>query len=137
MRVFQIFMIQIGHFKPTKKRQNNMLDINFWFVNCCYKIIRISHTHRVTIYRHSNLCRIYRLRGSTKCLGSDFRGSEWNFTIGQSPKIYGNFSKICIKISKNLKNYRENSRKNANFSEFFNFQEGDYGKYKEYNTIML
>ena len=63
----------------------------------------------------SNLCRIIRLRGSTKSLGSDFRGSERNFTIGQSPKIRGNFSKICIKINKNVNTYWENSRKNANY----------------------
>ena len=37
--------------------------------------------------------------------GTDFGGSERNFTIGQMPKIYGNFSKICIKINKTLKNY--------------------------------
>ena len=35
--------------------------------------------------------------------GFDFLGSERNSIIGQSPKIYGNFSKICIKINKNLK----------------------------------
>ena len=27
------------------------------------------------------------------------------FTIGQSPKFWGNFSKICIKINKKLKTY--------------------------------
>ena len=51
--------------------------------------------------------------------GSDFSRVERNFTIGQSPKIWGNFSKICIKIHKKLKKYLENSRKNANFSENF------------------
>ena len=51
--------------------------------------------------------------------GSDFSREEPNFTIGQIPKIWGNFSKIWIKINKNLKNIRENSRKNANFSENF------------------
>ena len=43
--------------------------------------------------------------------GSDFSRVELNFTIGQSPKIWGNFSKIGIKINKNLQNYWENSRK--------------------------
>ena len=44
--------------------------------------------------------------GSTKCLeGSDFSRVERNFTIGQSPIIWGNFSKIGIKINKNLQNY--------------------------------
>ena len=37
--------------------------------------------------------------------GSDFSRVERNFTIGQSPKIWGNFSKICIKINKKLKKY--------------------------------
>ena len=61
--------------------------------------------------------------GSTKCLGgSDFSRVERNFTIGQSPKIWGNFSKMCIKFNKKLKKFWENSRKNANFSrKFFNF----------------
>ena len=58
--------------------------------------------------------------GSTKCLGgSDFSMVERIFTIGQSPKICGNFSKICIKINKKLKEYWENSRKNANFFRRF------------------
>ena len=56
--------------------------------------------------------RIFRLRGSAKCLGgSNFSRAEGNFTIGQSPKIWGNFSKVCITIYKNLKNYREPLRK--------------------------
>ena len=33
---------------------------------------------------------------------SDFSRVERNITIGQSPKIWGNFSKICIKINKKL-----------------------------------
>ena len=37
--------------------------------------------------------------------GSDFSRVERNFTIGQSPNIWGNFSKIGIKINKNLQNY--------------------------------
>ena len=58
--------------------------------------------------------------GSIKCEGgSDFSRVERNYTIGQSPKIWGNFSKICIKINKKLKNYWENSRENADFSEIF------------------
>ena len=43
--------------------------------------------------------------------GSDFWGSELSFTIGQSPQIWGNFSKIFIKINKNFEKYCENSRK--------------------------
>ena len=58
--------------------------------------------------------------GSIKCWGgSYFSRVERNFTIGQSPQIWGNFSKICIKINNKLKNYWETSRKNANFSENF------------------
>ena len=43
--------------------------------------------------------------------GSDFSSVEQNFTIGESPKNWGNFSKIGIKININLQNYWENSRK--------------------------
>ena len=53
--------------------------------------------------------------------GSDFRGSERNFTIGQSPKIYGNFLKICIKI--NMRKFEKNTK----FSDFFIFG-GTMGK---------
>ena len=42
--------------------------------------------------------------GPPNVWGSDFSKVERNFTRGQSPKIWGNFSKICIKINKNLKN---------------------------------
>ena len=51
--------------------------------------------------------------------GSDFLRVERHFTIGQRPKIWGNFSKICIKINKNLHNYWENSRKNAKIAQIF------------------
>ena len=40
------------------------------------------------------------------------------FEIVQIPKISDDFSKICIKINKNLKDYRENTRKNVNVFEF-------------------
>ena len=36
--------------------------------------------------------------------GSDFSGVEPNVTIGQSPEIWGNFSRIGIKINTNLQN---------------------------------
>ena len=56
--------------------------------------------------------------------GSDFRG--WNeILLLVSPKIWGNFSKICIKINKNLQNYWENSRKMQIFGNFFNFPAGN------------
>ena len=58
--------------------------------------------------------------------GSDFRGSEGNFNIGQSPKIWGNFSKICVKINKNLKNYSRKMQMRVY-----------YGKTKEYNIDRL
>ena len=58
--------------------------------------------------------------------GSDFSRMERNFTIGQSPKIWGNFSKIGIKINKNLQNYLENSRKMQIFRKSFkNFMAGN------------
>ena len=50
--------------------------------------------------------------------GSDFSRVERNLTIGQSPEIWGNFSKIGIKINKNLQNYCENSRKMQIFRNF-------------------
>ena len=58
--------------------------------------------------------------GSTKCLGgSDFLRVERNFTIGQSPKIWGNFSKICIKINKKLKNIEKIREKMLIFQKIF------------------
>ena len=70
-------------------------------------------------------------------MGSDFLRVERNFTIGQSPKIWANFSKIYIKINKKLTNYWENSRTNANLSEivliFGRALIFNYGKNKEYN----
>ena len=58
--------------------------------------------------------------------GSDFSRVERNFTIGQTPKIWGNFSKIGIKINKNLQNYWENSRKMQIFLKIFlNFLAGN------------
>ena len=55
---------------------------------------------------------------------SDFSRVERNFTIGQSPKIWGNYSKIRIKINKYLQNCWENSRKMQIFRKFFNFLAG-------------
>ena len=37
--------------------------------------------------------------------GSNFSRVERNFAIGLSPKIWHNFSKICIKINKKLEKY--------------------------------
>ena len=51
--------------------------------------------------------------------GSDFRGSEQNITIGQSPKIWGNFSKICIEIKKFWKLLRKFEKKCKFFRNFF------------------
>ena len=51
--------------------------------------------------------------------GSDFSRVERNFAIGQSPKIWGNFSKICIKINKNVQDYWENARKMQIFRTCF------------------
>ena len=57
------------------------------------------------------------VEGVRQMFGGPIFRVERNITIGQSPKILGNFSKMCIKINKTLKNYRENLRKNSNFSE--------------------
>ena len=43
--------------------------------------------------------------GPQNVWGSDFSRVERNFTIGQSPKIWGNFSKIWLKINKNFDKY--------------------------------
>ena len=50
--------------------------------------------------------------------GSDFLESERTITIGQSQKIWGNFSKNGMKINKNLKLFGK-FEKNANVSENF------------------
>ena len=50
--------------------------------------------------------------------GLDFGGSNRKFTIGQSPKIWGNFSKICLKLIK-TRNFIEKIREKFNFSESF------------------
>ena len=51
--------------------------------------------------------------------GSDFSRVERKFTIGQSPKIWGNFSKICIKINKKLKNIEKIREKMQIFQKIF------------------
>ena len=51
--------------------------------------------------------------------GSDFSRVERNFTIAQSPKIRGNFSKICIKINKKLKNIEKIREKMQIFQKIF------------------
>ena len=61
----------------------------------------------LTDAKRGNTRRIFRLKGVRQMsLGSVFLGSGQNFTtVGRSPEIWGNFSKICIKIIKNMKNY--------------------------------
>ena len=51
--------------------------------------------------------------------GSDFSRVERNFTIGQSPKIWGKFPKICTKIIKNLKIIEEIREKMQIFRKVF------------------
>ena len=51
--------------------------------------------------------------------GSDFSRVERNFTIGQRPKIRGNFSKIWIKINKKLKNIEKIREKMQIFQKIF------------------
>ena len=57
--------------------------------------------------------------GPPNVWGSDFPGAELKFSIGQSPKIWCNFSNIYIKINKNLEKLLRKFQKNANFSENF------------------
>ena len=56
--------------------------------------------------------------GPQNVWGSDFSRVERNFTIGQSPKIWGN-SKICIKINKKLKNIEKIREKMQFFQKIF------------------
>ena len=66
-----------------------------------------------------NACRIFWLWESPlNFWGSVFRESERNFTIGQGPKIWGNFSKIWIKINKNVKLIEKIREKMQNFPNF-------------------
>ena len=51
--------------------------------------------------------------------GPNFRGLERSFAIGQSPKIRGNFSKICIKINKKLKNIEKIREEMQSFRKEF------------------
>ena len=84
-------------------------------------ILRINwYFNRIQVNLTSNLCRIFRLRGVHEMFGgSDFSRVERNFTIGQSPKIWGNFSKICIKINKKLKNIEKIREKMQIFQKNF------------------
>ena len=74
----------------------------------------------------SNTCRIFQVRGVSKCLGVRFWRVETNFTIGKALK-FGNFSKICLRIIKNMTSRGENFSKMQNFHEIFVFCHG-YGK---------
>ena len=73
--------------------------------------------------------------------GSDFSRVERNFPIEQSPKIWGNFSKICIKINKFLKSIEKMREKCKFFGKFFNSLAGHnfliMGENKEYNMHRL
>ena len=53
---------------------------------------------------------------TAKFCWSVFRGLAQNYTNWRSPVIWGNFSKICFKIIKNMKNYGENFRHYENLS---------------------
>ena len=67
----------------------------------------------------SNLRKIFRLRGSTKCLrGPIFRGWNEILLLGKALKFGVIFQKYALTLIKNWKNW-ENSRKNANFLEYF------------------
>ena len=51
--------------------------------------------------------------------GSDFSRVERIFTIGQSPQIWGNFSKKCIKINKKLEKIEKIREKMQIFQKIF------------------
>ena len=53
--------------------------------------------------------------------GSDFSRVDRNVTIGQSPKIWGKFSKIRIYINKQLRKFEKTCKF---FRKFFNFLAG-------------
>ena len=60
--------------------------------------------------------------------GTDFLGAERNFTSGQSLKIWGNFSKICIKINKNFGKIIEKIREKCKLLGYILIFGQDYGK---------
>ena len=60
--------------------------------------------------------------GSTKCLrGSDFSRVERHFTIGQSPKIWGRFEKMALKLIKIYKTIGKIREKYMFFGKFIIF----------------
>ena len=84
----------------------------------------------------SNLCRIFRLRGSTKCLGSpSLEGRNEILLLGKALKFRLILQKYALKLIKFWKIIKK-MLENANFSDFFNFR-GDNGKNNEYNIRRL
>ena len=72
------------------------------------------HFHSSFLYKYNEFCVEFNISkavvaviyagfsvegGPQNIWGSDFSRVERNFTIGQGPKVLGNFSKICIKIN--------------------------------------
>ena len=110
------------------KRQEDFV-LSFYYSNFCFCIwVQWMFMYKFKTIKiiTSNLCRIFRLRWVYKMFGgSDSSTVERNFTIGQSYKIWGNFTKICIKINKNLKKHWENSRENGRFSGYLSIFLGD------------
>ena len=49
--------------------------------------------------------------------GSIFHGSEQHFILGQTPKIFRKFSKICIKIKKNMREMQQLTQTTVNSSK--------------------
>ena len=82
----------------------------------------------------SDLYRIFRLRGSTKCLGSDFCGLQQGVTMvttRRSPEIWGIFQKIALKVLKIWKTTEKVSQQCKFLSKFFIFN-ARCGKNKNY-----
>ena len=73
----------------------------------------------------SNLYKIFRLRGSTKCLwGPIFRGWNEILLLGKALKLGVIFQKSALKLTKKIEKYWEIREKCKLFRNFFNFRAG-------------
>ena len=71
----------------------------------------------------------FSVEGSTKCLvGQIFEGRNEILLLGKAQKIWGNLSKICIKIIKYLENIIEKIPEKCKFFRNFLILGRDYAK---------
>lgn len=78
--------------------------------------------------------------GSANVWGSDFLGAARNFSIWQSPKMSGNWTKIFIKINRNIKDYQKIPEKPQSFESFLIIWRGiifNCWKKNDYNMVWL